>query len=114
MTCAHTIIHTVHLLKLPNSQERLLTKRRLVLKNMQHNSFEQVTQGTRSYIARQYPFYFGMGLGHEGKWAGQDEWDVDGFPGLVGPRFSEHPQRCFYGFWAELMGEVNGERPEGK
>jgi hypothetical protein len=69
------------------------------------NNFEQVTQSTRSYIARQYPFYFGMGLGHEGRWEGQDEWDVDGFPGLVGPRFTEHPQRCFYGYWAELMGD---------
>ena len=69
------------------------------------NNFEQVTQGTTSYIARQYPFYFGMGLGHEGRWPGQEEWEVHDLPGLIGPRFSEHPQRCFYAFWAELIGE---------
>jgi phenylpropionate dioxygenase-like ring-hydroxylating dioxygenase large terminal subunit len=70
------------------------------------SNFEQVTQSTRSYVARQYPFYFGMGLGHEGRWRGQEEWEIHGLPGLVGPRFSEHPQRRFYAYWAELMDDA--------
>jgi hypothetical protein len=24
-------------------------------------------------------------------------------PGLVGPRFGEHTQRLFYGYWEQLM-----------
>jgi hypothetical protein len=31
---------------------------------------------------------------------------VEGLPGVVGPRFSEHNQRNFYRYWAEL---VDGE-----
>jgi len=72
------------------------------------NNFEQVTQSTRSHIARQYPFYFGMGLGHEGRWEGQEGWETGGLPGLVGPHFSEHPQRCFYARWSELVETAGG------
>jgi hypothetical protein len=67
------------------------------------NNFDQVTQSTRSYVARQYPFYFGMGLRQEGNWPDRESWEIEGLPGLVGPRFSEHPQRCFYAYWSELM-----------
>jgi phenylpropionate dioxygenase-like ring-hydroxylating dioxygenase large terminal subunit len=69
------------------------------------NNFAQVTENTRTYIARQYPFHFGMGLRQEGEWPGQEQWDVQDLPGLIGPRFSEHPQRRFYAYWAELIGE---------
>lgn len=69
------------------------------------NNFERVTESTRTLIARRYPFYFGMGIRQEGKWPGQEQWDVQGLPGLVGPRFSEHAQRRFYAYWAELMGQ---------
>jgi phenylpropionate dioxygenase-like ring-hydroxylating dioxygenase large terminal subunit len=67
------------------------------------NNFAQVTNATRTYLARQVPFHFGMGLNQEGEWPGQEGWDVQGLPGLIGPRFSEHPQRRFYGFWDELI-----------
>jgi dibenzofuran dioxygenase subunit alpha len=67
------------------------------------NNFEQVTQGTRSYVAQQYPSYFGMGLRQEGQWPGREDWEIEGLPGLIGPRFTEHPQRCFYAYWSELV-----------
>jgi phenylpropionate dioxygenase-like ring-hydroxylating dioxygenase large terminal subunit len=67
------------------------------------NNFEQVTQSTRSFVARKYPFYFGMGIRQEGEWPGRENWDIDGLPGLIGPRFTEHPQRCFYAYWSELV-----------
>jgi phenylpropionate dioxygenase-like ring-hydroxylating dioxygenase large terminal subunit len=68
------------------------------------DNFERVTEATRSPIARRYPFYFGMGLRQEGRWPGRESWEIAGLPGVVGPRFSEHAQRRFYAFWAELMG----------
>lgn len=67
------------------------------------NNFERVTEGTRSFIARQYPFNFGMGIRQEGQWPGRETWDVEGLPGLVGPRFSEHAQRLFYAYWSHLV-----------
>ncbi|HLG74717.1 MAG TPA: aromatic ring-hydroxylating dioxygenase subunit alpha [Chloroflexota bacterium] len=67
------------------------------------NNFERVTESTRTLLAKRYPFSLGMGLHQEGRWPGQEEWDVQGLPGVVGPRFSEHVQRHFYAYWAELM-----------
>ena len=67
------------------------------------NNFERVTESTRTLLAQRYPFSFSMGLAQEGHWPGQEEWDVAGLPGLIGPRFSEHAQRHFYAYWAELM-----------
>jgi 3-phenylpropionate/trans-cinnamate dioxygenase subunit alpha len=73
-------------------------------------NFERVTENTVGYIARQVPFDLTMGLGYEGRWPGQEAWDVAGLPGLVGPRFSEHSQRNFYARWAALMsGEGDGQ-----
>jgi hypothetical protein len=66
-------------------------------------NFERVTQSTRSVIGRRTPFHYGMGLGKEGAWPGQDDWDTRGLPGVVGPRFSEHNQRNFYAYWSRLM-----------
>ncbi len=66
-------------------------------------NFERVTENTRTFIARQYPFHYAMGLGYDGNWPGQEEWDVRGLPGLIGPRFSEHIQRRFYAYWAQLV-----------
>lgn len=37
-----------------------------------------------------------MALHYDGEWPGQEEWDVKGLPGVVGPGFSEHNQRRFY------------------
>jgi phenylpropionate dioxygenase-like ring-hydroxylating dioxygenase large terminal subunit len=65
---------------------------------------ERVMENTRTFRAQQVPFHYAMGLGHEGRWAGQEGWDVAGLPGLVGPHFSEHNQREFFRYWAELMG----------
>ncbi len=67
------------------------------------NNFAQVTEATRTPIARRYPFHFGMGIRQEGEWPGQEGWDVRGLPGLIGPRFSEHAQRRFYAYWQELI-----------
>jgi phenylpropionate dioxygenase-like ring-hydroxylating dioxygenase large terminal subunit len=66
-------------------------------------NFERVTESTRTLIARRYPFYYGMSREHEGHWPGQEEWEIAGMPGTVGPRFSEHAQRQFYRFWHRLM-----------
>ncbi|HEY7065485.1 MAG TPA: Rieske 2Fe-2S domain-containing protein [Chloroflexota bacterium] len=68
-------------------------------------NFERVTEATRTPIARRYPFFYGMALRQEGRWPGQEQWDVAGLPGVVGPRFSEHNQRKFYGYWAKLMAD---------
>jgi phenylpropionate dioxygenase-like ring-hydroxylating dioxygenase large terminal subunit len=67
------------------------------------NNFERVTESTRTLLARRFPFSFGMGLAQEGHWPGQEGWDVAGLPGVIGPRFSEHVQRRYYAYWAELM-----------
>lgn len=40
--------------------------------------------------------YYGMTLQHEGKWRGQEAWDIKGLPGIVGPAYSEHSQRNMY------------------
>jgi phenylpropionate dioxygenase-like ring-hydroxylating dioxygenase large terminal subunit len=68
-------------------------------------NFERVTEATRTPVARRFPFYYGMALGYEGRWPGQEEWDIQGLPGVVGPRFSEHAQRLFYCYWVTLMSE---------
>ena len=47
----------------------------------------------------------------EGEWPGQEEWETQGLPGLIGPRFSEHPQRRFYAYWAELMDAQGNLQP---
>jgi hypothetical protein len=66
-------------------------------------NFDRVTESTRSPQARRYPFQYTMGLNQEGHWPGQESWDVADLPGLIGPRFSEHNQRAFYRYWAELV-----------
>jgi len=66
-------------------------------------NFDRVTESTRSYQARKYPFHYGMAVRQEGRWPGQEQWDVQGLPGLIGPRFSEHNQRNFYRYWSELV-----------
>ncbi len=66
-------------------------------------NFDRVTESTRSPQARKYPFHYGMALRQEGHWPGQEQWDVRGLPGLIGPRFSEHNQRNFYRYWSALV-----------
>jgi hypothetical protein len=56
-------------------------------------------------MAQRVPFHFAMGLGFEGRWPGQETWDVEGLPGLIGPRYSEHTQRRLFAYWAQLMGQ---------
>jgi len=46
-----------------------------------------------------------MALQHDGRWPGQDEWDIAGLPGQLGPHIAEQNQRRFYAAWAELIGE---------
>lgn len=70
-------------------------------------NFERVTEGTRTFLARQFPFFYGMSQEYEGHWPGQEGWDIQGLPGVIGPRFSEHCQRNFYRFWDETMGGVS-------
>lgn len=72
-------------------------------------NFERVTESTTSPMARRLPFHLGMGVGVEGNWPGQDQWDTRGLPGLIGPRFSEHNQRIFYRAWAESMNRSSQE-----
>jgi phenylpropionate dioxygenase-like ring-hydroxylating dioxygenase large terminal subunit len=68
-------------------------------------NFEQVTEATRGFIAQQRHFNYQMGLGHEG------EVKAEGFPGCFGPHLSEHCQRNFYRYWADLVEE--GDRQRG-
>jgi phenylpropionate dioxygenase-like ring-hydroxylating dioxygenase large terminal subunit len=65
-------------------------------------NFEQVTEATRGYVAQQRYFNYQMGLGHE------REIEKTDHAGRFGRHFSEHCQRNFYGYWAELM-ENSGE-----
>ncbi len=67
------------------------------------DNFERVTENTRGAISRRFPFHYGMGLRQEGHWPGQEDWEIQDLPGLIGPRFSEPPQRHFYAFWSRLM-----------
>lgn len=47
-------------------------------------------------LTRRLGMYYGMTLQHEGKWRGQEAWDIKGPPGIVGPAYSEHSQRNMY------------------
>lgn len=67
-------------------------------------NFERVTESSTPQ-ARKVPLNLQMTLAHEGHWPGQSVWDIEGLPGLIGPRFSEHSQRNMYKRWAELMRE---------
>ncbi|HEY7061141.1 MAG TPA: SRPBCC family protein [Chloroflexota bacterium] len=69
---------------------------------------ERVMEATCTPRAQQVPFHYAMGLGCEGHWPGMAAWDVAELPGQVGPHFSEHTQRQYFGYWAALMA-----RPEG-
>ncbi|HLQ32710.1 MAG TPA: hypothetical protein VK457_08490, partial [Chloroflexota bacterium] len=71
-----------------------------------YENFERVTENTLSPKARELSFHFGMKLGYDGRWPGHEKWDVEGLPGLVGPRFTEQNQRLFYQYWADLMAEA--------
>ncbi len=67
-------------------------------------NFERVTENTVSPTMQHLTFHFGMGRGHEEDWPGHEKWQVEGMPGLIGPRFTEHNQRRFYSQWATYMG----------
>jgi dibenzofuran dioxygenase alpha subunit len=60
-------------------------------------NFEQITASSRGSIIRSRDIDYSMGLGHEG------EVSEPGYPGHLGPRFSEQNQRNFYRYWRELM-----------
>ena len=68
-------------------------------------NFERIAEATRTPLSRRVPLHYGMALGYDGEWPGQDQWHTEGLPGLVGPRFWETAQRRFYGYWAQLMGQ---------
>ena len=79
-----------------------------------YENFERVTENTLSPRARRMTFHYGMQLGHDGRSRGHEDWDVQGLPGQVGPRFTESNQRGFYAFWARLMetdGKTKNEKP---
>ena len=67
-------------------------------------NFERIRQTLGTPLSDALPFHYGMSLGHDGEWPGQEEWHIQGLPGLVGPRFGETAQRLFYAHWAQLMG----------
>ena len=64
-------------------------------------NFERVAEATRGTVARRLEFNYQMGLGHDG------EIQKPGFPGRFAALTTEHNQRNFYRFWAELM-DKNG------
>jgi 3-phenylpropionate/trans-cinnamate dioxygenase alpha subunit len=58
-------------------------------------NWNQCTASSRGYIARQYPFNYQMGLGHDQA--------MEEYPGRRGANFAELNQRGFYQRWRELM-----------
>lgn len=58
-------------------------------------NWNQCTLSSRGYVARQYPFNYQMGLGHEQA--------MEEHPGRRGANFAEINQRGFYQRWRELM-----------
>ncbi len=67
-------------------------------------NFERIRQAQDMPLAKRLPYHYGMAVGHDGKWPGVETWHTKGLPGVVGPRFTEQPQRLFYAYWAERMG----------
>ncbi len=60
-------------------------------------NFEQITESARGLVSQTRDFNYTMGLGHEG------EISEQGYPGHLGPHFSEQNHRNFYRYWLELM-----------
>jgi phenylpropionate dioxygenase-like ring-hydroxylating dioxygenase large terminal subunit len=75
-----------------------------------NENFERVTENTRTFVAQRFPFHYAMALEHDGRWPGQEEWDIRGLPGAFGPHIAEMNQRRFYAHWAKLM---DGPGPMG-
>lgn len=67
-------------------------------------NFERIAEAAQSPMSQGLMYHYAMGLHVEGRWPGQDEWDVSGMPGLIGPHLWETNQRHFYAYWARLMG----------
>ncbi len=68
-------------------------------------NFEQITESAHGYMSLQQDFNYTMGLGHEG------EVDEPGYPGQLGPHFSEQNHRNYYRYYRDLMaatGDGNG------
>ena len=61
-------------------------------------NFEQVTEATRGVIGQRLDFHYQMGIAHEGEMA------LAGYPGVIGPYYSENGQRNLYRYWAECVG----------
>jgi phenylpropionate dioxygenase-like ring-hydroxylating dioxygenase large terminal subunit len=61
-------------------------------------NFEQVTEATRGVIGQRLDFHYGMGASREG------DIDLPGYPGLIGPYYTENGQRNLYRHWTEMMG----------
>ena len=60
-------------------------------------NFEQITESARGVVSQTRDFNYAMGLGHEG------EIHEEGYPGHLGPHYSEQNHRNFYRYWLELM-----------
>jgi ethylbenzene dioxygenase alpha subunit len=60
------------------------------------DNWGQVTEASKSIIARRYPAVLSMGAGHAGR---NEEW-----PGRLSERYiSENNQRGYYERWMEFM-----------
>ena len=60
------------------------------------DNWRQVTEASKSVIARRFPAQLSMGVGHAGT---HDDW-----PGVVSERYiSENNQRLFYQRWEQFM-----------
>jgi hypothetical protein len=60
-------------------------------------NFEHITASARGHVSLTRDFNYAMGLGHEG------EVEAEGYPGRIGPHYTEQNQRNFYRYWLELM-----------
>jgi phenylpropionate dioxygenase-like ring-hydroxylating dioxygenase large terminal subunit len=70
-----------------------------------YENFERVSENTRTPLTKTLTFNYSMGLECEGDWPGKEKWMVQGLPGVIGPRFTEHGQRLFYRYWAKCMSD---------
>jgi phenylpropionate dioxygenase-like ring-hydroxylating dioxygenase large terminal subunit len=73
-----------------------------------HENFLRIVANIRAHEARDYPFYYGMALGHEMDDPRTPELrSGKAWPGQILPKVSEASQRDFYRYWLDLMGPEN-------
>jgi phenylpropionate dioxygenase-like ring-hydroxylating dioxygenase large terminal subunit len=66
-------------------------------------NYDRMVDNMHTPMGQRLTMNYVMTRAYEGSWKEQERWQPAGLAGQFGPRFSEHPQRQFYRFWAQLM-----------